>query len=296
MRTFIALVLAATIWLPTLHLWFRTTPDELRAPMVTGQLARWERPDRDGLATLRRTNPEWDLMARTFAVLTFANQALREDEPRYLRAIDAIIDDTVALEAAHGHRYFLLAYADRAPFLDVAQRSLFVDGELALMLAARQLVSADAARGAQLGARVDRVAGQLERGPALLGESYPDEAWVFCNAVALAAIRIADLTEGSDHADLIARWLASAKASLIDRGTGLLVSETTYAGQVQDGPEGSTIWLVADMLLVVDPAFARAQYARARAGAAHRPSGAARPRGPARRRAATTARSTARTR
>lgn len=196
MRTLLCLILATALWLPSLHLWFHATPAELRQPLASRQLEVWNTPQREGLAALRRTNPEWDLMSRTFAVLAFANLALEEGNERYLPTIDRIIDETIALEAAHGHRHFLLPYVERAPFVDPDQRSLFVDGEIALMLGARQLVAADPGAAARLRARVDLIAGQLERGPVLLGESYPDEAWVFCNAVAIAAVRLATSRRG----------------------------------------------------------------------------------------------------
>jgi len=261
-RRIICLILAAAIWFPSLHACFDEDPDALREGLTRAQLCRWRGPlDSEAL---RRANPEWDLMARTFSVLAFANLALRDDADEYLAVIDTIIDDTLRLERAHGQRYFLLGYVDRAPFRDRAGRSLFVDGELALMVAARMAVKPDPARAAWLRERLDLIAAQIERGPALLAESYPDEVWLFCNTVALAALRLGDRALGTDHSDLIARWLISAKSRLVDRRTGLLVSETTYDGTVQDGPEGSTIWLVADMLQVIDPAFAADQYARAK--------------------------------
>src|SRR5262249_41356374 len=149
-----------------------------------------------------------------------------------------IIDDTVDREL-QGNRYFLLDYGQHGAFRDSADRSLFVDGELAMMLAVRQRVHHDPQRGAALRERIDRIAGQLERGPVLFGESYPNEVWVFCNAVAVAAIRIADQTEHTDHRELVARWLASARAHFIDPKTGLLVSRTAHDGTVIEGPEGS---------------------------------------------------------
>ncbi|MFO0627434.1 MAG: hypothetical protein U0325_17630 [Polyangiales bacterium] len=44
----------------------------------------------------------------------------------------------------------------------------------------------------------------------------------------------------------------------------MLVSSFTMRGQVGDGPEGSSIFLAAHMLQVLDPALARDQYQRAR--------------------------------
>jgi hypothetical protein len=262
-RLGMCLAIATALWLPTLHLWFGPRDP---APLVTRQLELWRSPP--DFADLRRTNPEWDLMARMFDVLAFANLALDEPARRaeYLAAIDRIIDDTVRAEREHGMQYFLLPYWRRSAFVDREGRSLFVDGELAMMLAARQLVERDPSRLALLDERVVRVTGQIERSPLLVGESYPDEVWLFCNAVALAAVRLRDAAAGKpgEHDALMQRWVASARTYLVDDRTGLLVSKATLAGVAQDGPEGSTIWLVADMLLLVDRDFATDQYQRAR--------------------------------
>jgi len=259
MRTFLYLLLATAIWLPSLHLLFRAAPADFATPMAALQVDEWNDPD---TTVLREVNPEWDLMWRMFDVLACTHLAV--DDPQYLASIDRIIDETLDREQTEGHRYFLLEYGQNGEFRDRAGRSLFVDGEIAMMLAVRQRVQHDPQRGAALRERIDRIAGQLERGPVLFGESYPNEVWVFCNAVAVAAIQIADRTEHTDHHELVARWLASARAHFIDQRTGLLVSRTTHDGRVIEGPEGSTIWLVAAMLREVDPAFARDQYDRAK--------------------------------
>ncbi|MBA3538469.1 MAG: hypothetical protein H0T79_02470, partial [Deltaproteobacteria bacterium] len=246
LRAGLSLVLAAAIWLSSLHLWFARAPDAVAAPLAAHQLALWTTATArtHELATLRRANPEWDLMARMFAVLAFANLALREPTQRatYLATIDRIVDATLEDVERAGMHQFLLPYAHRAPFRDAAGRSLFVDGELAVMLAARQLVEPSAARRETTRTWIERVVGQLERGPVLLGESYPDEVWIFCNTVALAAVRMHDTSLGTPeaHAGLMQRWVASARAHVVDRATGLLAAKTTLDGVVQEGPEGST--------------------------------------------------------
>jgi hypothetical protein len=252
MRIIASLALATAIWLPSLHWFFTPDPDAVLRALTARQLAAWKDGPPPELAQLRRANPEWDLMARTFTVLGLAKLG-----PQNLATIDRIIDDTLALEAAHGHHYFLLPYSHRAPFVDRAGRSLFVDGELAMMLAVRERLAPG--RASELHERIARVAAHIERGPVLVGESYPDEVWLFCNAVAIAAIRTAE----PEH-PLPARWLASLKAHFVDAKTGLVVAKTTLDGRVQDGPEGSTVWLVADMLRYIDEDFARDQYARAK--------------------------------
>ena len=48
-----------------------------------------------------------------------------------------------------------------------------------------------------------------------------------------------------------------AKQALIDAKTGMLVSSFTYNGHPMDGPEGSSIWMVAHCLALLDEEFAR---------------------------------------
>ena len=105
---------------------------------------------------------------------------------------------------------------------------------------------------------------QMEAGPVLCGESYPDECWMFCNTVALAALRMADVLEGTDHSAFCRQWVAMAKRKLVHAPSGLLVSSFSLRGDVMDGPEGSSIWMVAHCLELVDEGFARDQYGRAR--------------------------------
>lgn len=98
------------------------------------------------------------------------------------------------------------------------------------------------------------------------GESYPDECWTFCNTTALAALAVFDAASAKpgDHRALMADWVAHASRNLVDSKTGILVSSYTYDGRTLDGPEGSSIWMSAQNLLLVDPAFAHDQYDRAR--------------------------------
>lgn len=214
----------------------------------------------------RRRNPEWMLMAELYSVLSWSNAALANPEraPALLARIDEAIEATLAFEAEHGPLALLLPYGRTQPFRDPAGRSLFVDGEVAMMLAARLSVAEHPRFAAELDARVEAIEGSLRRGPVASGESYPDECWTFCNTTALAALVLADRVRGTDHRPLVDAWLEAAKRSLLDRDTGLLVSSYTWEGRHLDGPEGSSIFMVAHNLLLLDPAFAREQYQRAR--------------------------------
>ncbi|MBN9682727.1 MULTISPECIES: linalool dehydratase/isomerase domain-containing protein [unclassified Corallococcus] len=266
-RKLVLLVLAVAVWLPALHLLFRPRDREaLTAALALRQRAFSLQESSAERDVLHRSNPEWDLMVRTFSVLSFANLALSEParKAEHLAVVDSLIARTLRDER-RAHEAFFLPYVHAGPFKDPGGRSLFVDGELALMLAARQVVETRADYAPLLRERVDLIAGQLERAPVLAAESYPDEGWTFCNTVALAALRLSDQVDGRDHGALLRRWVASAREHLSDRRTGLLVSSFTYDGVTKDGPEGSTLWLAAHMLQVVDADFASDQYQRARA-------------------------------
>lgn len=215
----------------------------------------------------RRRNPEWMLMAELYSVLSWSNAALAEPEraAALLPRIDEALEATLALEAEQGQRALLLPYARTRPFRDPAGRSLFVDGEVAMMLAARLSVADHPRFAAELDVRVEAIEGSLRRGPVASGESYPDECWTFCNTTALAALVLADRVRGTDHRPYIETWLTVAKRELVDPDTGLLVSSYTWDGQPLDGPEGSSIFMVAHNLLLLDPDFAHDQYRRAHA-------------------------------
>jgi hypothetical protein len=261
----LALLLSLALWLPNLHRlygWGEQVPARTAA-LEKGQLTLWRE---EAFAQDRRTNPEWDLMARTFTGYALANQALRDPAGRAARlaALDELIDDTLAQERDHGMEHFLLPYAQASPWLEQPARSQFLDGELALLLAARRLVEEKPAYREPLRERVAAIEARMAASPSLSAESYPDECWTFCNAVALAALRASDALEGTDHGPLLQAWVAHAKAHLTDPRTGLLISAYRLDGTPTQGPEGSTIWLVAHMLQPVDPAFAQEQYQRAR--------------------------------
>ena len=272
------LVASTLLWLSALRFFFPVAPRVAgvspdAAALARGQLALWTTAA-DGppaaLRQLRRDNPEWDLMARTFAVLSFANLALvaesPEDRESYVGAIDRIIDLTLREDALGDRHHFLLPYATRAPFVAApsAPRSLFVDGEIALMIAARLSLGDRPELEAALRSRAAIVEDAMRAGPVLSAESYPDECWTFCQAMALAALVLTDDVLGGDRMRFARAWVAMARERLVDADTGMLVSSFTYRGRHRDGPEGSTLFMVAHLLTLIDEPFAADQFARAR--------------------------------
>ncbi|MDK1031592.1 MAG: hypothetical protein QGD94_06275 [Planctomycetia bacterium] len=271
--TVISLVVAAAIWLPSVHLFFRPPASAISRDSGIPPLARkiaerhlhlWRAPRllEQELDKMRRANAEWDFMGRSFFVWSLANVALREPnlEPAALEVMDRIIDATLKLERENGLYFFLMPYAKLRPFVQEPARSQFIDGEIALMLAMRCLVQDKPEYREMLSRRVDIIVSRMQSSPTLSAESYPDECWTFCNSVALAAIRLSDYIEGTDHSDLIRAWLDMAKSKLTDPKSGLLVSAYTLDGTTIYGPEGSSVWLVVHCLALLDEPFARQQY------------------------------------
>jgi len=272
-----ALLLATAIWLPGVHLLFARraasyhrasgVPPKARA-LAARHLQLWTQPEQKQreLGRMRLSNAEWDFMGRSFLVWSLAEMSLREPEAkaRYLPVIDQIIDETIRLEREQGLYFFLMPYAKDRPFVQKPERSLFLDSEIALVLALRRLIEDKPEYHAPLTERVNAMVERMRRSPALVAESYPDECWLFDHSVALAAIRLTDFLEASDHAAFLREWLARAKRNLTHPATGLLVSSFTTDGAHLDGPEGSSIWMAVYCLRLVDEDFARDQYQRAR--------------------------------
>lgn len=279
----LSLAIGGIAWLPSVHFLYRPTLEAYRAsdasdsiPPKARELAArhldlWENEGhrQAELASMRGSNAEWDFMGRTFLVLALANMSLREPDSadRYLAAIDRIVEDTVQAEATSGQNHFLMDYARDGEFRAKGARSVFIDGEIALMMAARRAVREKAAYVAPLRRRVEDLLKQMRQSPVLCGESYPDECWTFCNTVALCAIKMQGVLDIEDRVSremFVSEWLRVAKEKLVHAESGLLVSSFTQGGRWLDGPEGSTIWMVAHNLKLVDEAFARDQYDRAR--------------------------------
>ena len=273
----LALLLGLLLWLPCVHWVFRPALGEVRSEsgiplrakeLAARQLRLWNDPVARGaeLARMRSTNPEWDFMGRTFLVLALAEMSLRDPalQATNLATMDFVIEDTLRLERERSMHTFLMPYSRSRPFVRQPERSLFIDSEIALMLGARRLVAEKPGFAPLMTERITAMAERLQQSPALAVESYPDECWLFDHAMALAAFRVADVLDGTDHRALTQAWLANAKRTLIHPQTGMLVSNYTAKGQPMVGPEGSSIWVAVHCLRLVDEEFARDQYRRAR--------------------------------
>jgi hypothetical protein len=273
---FAALSAATAIWLPTVHLFFKQPTAEFHSdsgipPKARALAARhlqlWTDPKlkETELERMRSSNAEWDFMGRTFLVWSLAEMSVRDPSLRTncLATMDTIISETIRLERERGFRFFLMPYA-KAAYVEQPARSLFLDSEIALMLALRRVVEEKPDYRPLLQERIAAMLERMQRSPALVAESYPNECWLFDHAVALAAIRIGDWLDGTDHGAFLREWLRRAQQVLVHPESGLLVSSFTTKGRHLDGPEGSSIWMAAHCLRLVDEDFARDQFQRAR--------------------------------
>ncbi len=273
-----ALAIAGCIWIPCLHFFFAKPATDFRADaglspdarrLAAWHLRIWDEPqlrERE-LGKMRASNAEWDFMGRSFLVWSLANMGLREpaNKAAYLETMDRIIEETLRLEKENGMYFFLMPYAKWQEYTMQPAHSLFLDGEIAMMLASRRMLEEKAEYEPLLTERVNAIAARFQASPNLMLESYPRECWTFDHVLALDAMRMADRLDGSDHSALINDWLAMAKRKLVHADSGLLISSFTPEGEALDGPEGSSIWMVAHGLQILDANFAEDQYRRARA-------------------------------
>ena len=273
----LAFMLALAVWLPCLHFFFRKPVSDFyqgngispkARQLAARHLRLWKDPAlrQAELKKMRSSNSEWDFMGRSFLVWSLANMGLREPQMKaqYLPVIDQIIQETVRIEQQDGIYAFLMPYAKDRPYRVKPARSLFIDGEVALMMGARRMLQEEPAYKQPMTERLKVIEERWRANVIMAAESYPDECWTFDHAVALAAFKMADRLDGTDHSALCKRWIQIAREKLIHKETGLLVSSFETDGTPLDGPEGSTIWMVVHCLQVVDETFARDQYQRAR--------------------------------
>lgn len=270
-------VLALAIWLPCLHFLFRKPLSDSyqengispkARQLAARHLQLWTDPTlrQAELKKMRASNAEWDFMGRGFLAWSLVNMGLREPQlkEQYLPVIDQIIQETLKIEQQDGIYAFLMPYAKARPFVVKPARSLFVDGEIALMMGARRMLQEEPGYKQPMTERLKLIEQRWRANPIMAAESYPDECWTFDHAVALAAFKVADRLDGTDHSALCKNWISMAKAKLVHKQSGLLISSYATDGTPIYGPEGSTIWMVAHCLQVVDEPFARDQYQRAR--------------------------------
>src|SRR5436190_7872279 len=148
-----AVGVGTAIWLPCVHWLFAVNPATVYAtsgvpPRARELAARHVQLWTDAASKkreaerMRQSNAEWDFMGRSFLVWSLAEMAVREPETRgqNVAIMDEIIGETIRLERERGPYFFLMNYAKARPYVVQPMRSLFLDSEIALMLATRRFV------------------------------------------------------------------------------------------------------------------------------------------------------------
>lgn len=187
-----ALTVGALVWWPLVHLLFKPRSGGL--PPLTGlsitarELAArhvhlWSDSELrlHELERMRRTNAEWDFMGRSFLVWSLAEMSLREPASGAANRLimDQIIAETFKIEADRGQTAFLMPYARANPYKVQPARSLFVDGEIALMVGLRRLIGDSEDLKRVMVERVQVIESRMRSSSVLAVESYPDECWLF---------------------------------------------------------------------------------------------------------------------
>lgn len=262
--------LAAPLWATQAHRVFAPRATTLEGdphdPVIRGLLETQRRlwspsGDRSALEAVRALNPEWDLMSRTFGALSMLAAMDRSADliDTFRPPVEQLIDETLHLRRTRDTHHFLLSYG--YDFRNPEGTSLFTDGELLAVLAAWERVFADGRYASDQTFLAERVVRNMSASPLGHGESYGNECWGFCNAFAAAALLADAATSTRRHTDAVARYVASRPVETV---SGMMHSEYTLSGSPLDGPEGSSIFLIATMLERVAPGLGAAQYALAR--------------------------------
>jgi hypothetical protein len=213
--------------------------------------------DSSALTTLGRLNPEWALFSLSFSVYAFTNMAQRDT---IFRA-EAAYYTALAIEKVSTSEISGFSRTDESPVfrLDTAGSVLYL-GHLNLMLGCHRLLN-PASRYAALHDTLSRVLyGRYQRTPSYCLNSYPGQAWVPDNTVALASLSLHSQLTGSPYRQYCTEWVAYARQHLTDTTSGLLVSRPGGRHHEAEPPRGSMLGWSIYFLYRFDPAFAAEQY------------------------------------
>jgi len=108
----------------------------------------------------------------------------------------------------------------------------------------------------------ESIARRIEASPFLNAETYPQEIYPMDNVAALASLVLFERWTHNRASPTAERWVRYAKAHLLDPKTGLVVHALNSKGQSVQAARGcSTAWY-SFFLPIIDPDFAKDQYAR----------------------------------
>src|SRR5437660_1412246 len=88
--------------------------------------------------------------------------------------------------------FFLMPYAKARPYEIQPARSLFLDGEIALMMAARRALEEKPEYQTLMTERIHFMVERMQGNPLPIAESYPNECWMFEHVVVIGASAFQD--------------------------------------------------------------------------------------------------------
>lgn len=145
-------------------------------------------------------------------------------------------------------------------------------GHLNLLLASYKYLGGDG-RFDDLHRRVTAaLRAKMERSPALVAETYPGETYVPDVVAAVASVALFEKAAAGDS-PFARRWVARARARLLDPATGALPFSVDRRGRIRQGPRGCGMGWNSYYLGLVDPEFNREQYRIMKRLFAHRALG-----------------------
>ncbi|MFC1672090.1 hypothetical protein ACFL01_03020 [Planctomycetota bacterium] len=102
---------------------------------------------------------------------------------------------------------------------------------------------------------------RLEASPILLLQTYPMQVFPVDNCAVIGSIGLYDRATGSDHSELIARWIARCRKEYVDAESGLLYQCVEWDGGVPiDKPRGSGTTFGSYFLSFADMKLSRELY------------------------------------
>jgi hypothetical protein len=138
-------------------------------------------------------------------------------------------------------------------------------GHLGLMMGLYRLLGGDGRFDATSTALHRALADRMSRSPSGCIATYPGEIYTADNTVLLASLAVHGMATGHDTSATIRRWVAHARAHLLDPDTGLIVRGAGERGEPLGRGRGSWAGWNVFYLMQADPELAADQYDRLRA-------------------------------
>jgi hypothetical protein len=204
---------------------------------------------------------EWALGSYSMTALALTNMAFLFPETRdeALSAVGQLIE---RMQTEDVRRFDTQQWQEDAlQTLGGSRGHIAYLGQLNLGLAAWHYLGGDG-RYRPLFDRVSQaIARRVQKSPFRNAETYPSEIYPMDNVAALASLELYERFAHNQPSAVVSEWIAYVRQHLLDSETGLLVHSLDMNGQPTQAARGcSTSWC-SFFLPIMDPVFAKDQYA-----------------------------------